>query len=109
MTYEVPDRVRENAATSLTDLDRYREAHTRAAHDPDGFWLGITRERIHWRKPPTLGLAGSYQEIKDGPVSWFAPTASSTSPRAASTSTSNGEATRSRSSGRATSPATSGR
>jgi acetyl-CoA synthetase len=71
MAYEVPARVRENAATPITDLDRYREHWARAERDPDSFWLGITKEWIHWRKEPTVGLEGSFHEIADGPLSWF--------------------------------------
>ena len=71
MSYEVPPRVRENAATPIVDLDRYRDAYARAVADPDGFWLAIAKERVAWRKEPTLGLAGGFDEIMDGPLSWF--------------------------------------
>ncbi|MEQ8459158.1 MAG: acetate--CoA ligase [Sandaracinaceae bacterium] len=71
MAYEVPARVRENAATPITDLDRYREHWMRAERDPDGFWLDVAKERVAWRKEPTIGLAGSFDEIKGGPLSWF--------------------------------------
>ena len=71
MAYDVPSRVREGAATSITDLDRYRETYARAADDPNGFWLNVTKERIRWRTEPTTGLTGSFHEIKDGPLSWF--------------------------------------
>ncbi len=71
MAYEVPARVRENAATPITDLDRYREHWARAERDPDSFWLDVTKERIAWRKEPTVGLEGSFHEIAEGPLSWF--------------------------------------
>ena len=71
MAYEVPARVRENAATPITYLDRYREHWMRAERDPDGFWLDVAKERVAWRKEPTLGLAGGFDEIKGGPLSWF--------------------------------------
>ena len=71
MAYDVPSRVRENAATPITDLDRYRDCYARAQNDPNGFWLGITRERIAWRKPPTVGLDGSFHTIKDAALAWF--------------------------------------
>ncbi|HJK90203.1 MAG TPA: acetate--CoA ligase [Polyangiaceae bacterium LLY-WYZ-15_(1-7)] len=71
MRYDVPDRVRENAATPIRDLDRYRETHAAAANDPNGFWLGVTKERIAWREEPTLGLEGDFHGIAEGPLSWF--------------------------------------
>jgi len=72
MIHDVPARVREGAATPITDLDRYREVRARARNDPDGFWLGVARERIAWRKAPEQGLVGSFHEIADGALSWFA-------------------------------------
>ncbi len=69
--YSVPARVREGAATDLTDLDRYRDAWARAERDPSGFWLDVTRERIAWRTPPTRGLEGDFDAIMEGPISWF--------------------------------------
>ncbi|MCB9601657.1 MAG: acetate--CoA ligase [Sandaracinus sp.] len=72
MAHQVPARVREGAATPITDLDRYRETYFRAQTDPNAFWLGVTKERLTWRKEPSLGLEGGYHEIHDGPISWFA-------------------------------------
>jgi len=71
MAYEVPTRVRDNAATPITDLDRYREHWARAERDPDAFWLAVTKERVAWRKEPTVGLEGSFHTIGDGPLTWF--------------------------------------
>lgn len=71
MPYEVPSRVREGAVTPISDLDRYREVYASASHDPDGFWLSQTNARILWREQPTVGLLGSFHDIKDGPLSWF--------------------------------------
>ncbi|MCA9606935.1 MAG: AMP-binding protein, partial [Myxococcales bacterium] len=70
-TYDVPARVREGAATPITDLDRYRDAWARAERDPNGFWLDVTKARIAWRKEPTRGLDGDFDAIMDGPISWF--------------------------------------
>ncbi|MEM1416199.1 MAG: acetate--CoA ligase [Myxococcota bacterium] len=72
MVYEVPGRVSEGAATPIDSMDRYREHYAKAANDPNGFWLDVTKSRIHWRKQPTEGLRGSFADIKDGPLSWFA-------------------------------------
>ena len=72
MTYEVPERVRHNAATPIQSLDRYREHHAASTQDPDAFWLDVTKSRIRWRKEPTLGLEGSFDEIKQAPLAWFA-------------------------------------
>ena len=71
MRYDVPARVKENAATEITDLDRYREVAARAKDDPNAFWLGVAKARLKWRKEPTLGLVGGFDEIKEGPLSWF--------------------------------------
>ena len=68
---EVPARVRSGAATPITDLDRYRDFYARAQNDPNGFWLRVARERIAWRKTPTVGLEGCFDRIGDGPLSWF--------------------------------------
>ena len=69
--YAVPDRVRENAATPVSNLNRYRETYARAVHDPNKFWLNVARERIEWKKPPEQGLLGAFDDIKDSPLSWF--------------------------------------
>ena len=69
--YAVPERVRQGAASPITSLDAWREQWMRAQNDPDGFWLAQTRQRIAWRKEPTVGLVGSYHSIADGPLSWF--------------------------------------
>ena len=61
MTYEVPARVRDNAATPIDSLDRYREHHAAATQDPDGFWLGVTKSLgSAGSTEPTVGLQGNY-------------------------------------------------
>ncbi len=70
--YAVPERARQGAASPIATLDAWRDHWMRAANDPDGYWLAVARERIHWRKPPAQGLAGDFRSIVDGPVSWFA-------------------------------------
>ena len=69
--YPVPARVCEGSTSPIPDLSGYREEHARSLADPDGFWLGVTRERIHWRKAPTVGLEGGYDTVQDSPFSWF--------------------------------------
>lgn len=71
MKYEVPQRVREGAATEIVDLASYREVYAQSVNDPNAFWLAQARQRVRWQTPPTQGLEGSFQEIKDGPLSWF--------------------------------------
>ncbi|MFK7990858.1 MAG: acetate--CoA ligase [Sandaracinaceae bacterium] len=71
MAYEVPSRVKDGAATPITDMDRYRETWTRAQNDPDGFWLGVTKERVSWRTEPSRGLEGSFETVAEGPLAWF--------------------------------------
>ena len=70
--HPVPERVRAGSPNPITDLDRYREQHAAVAADPDGFWLAETRANVAWRTEPTLGLQGSFYDIADGPISWFA-------------------------------------
>jgi acetyl-CoA synthetase len=70
--YPVPDRVRRGASGPIPDLATHRELAARATDDPSGFWLDETRRRLRWRTPPTRGLEGSFHDIHDGPVAWFA-------------------------------------
>jgi acetyl-CoA synthetase len=56
----------------MPDMDRYREIWTQAQNDPEGFWLRIARERIAWEKPPSMGFTGSFHDIAQGPITWFA-------------------------------------
>ncbi|MCO4771914.1 MAG: acetate--CoA ligase [Deltaproteobacteria bacterium] len=69
--HAVPARVRAGSPNPITDLDRYREHAARAAANPDGFWLEETRRRVAWRTEPTQGLASSFHDIAQGPLSWF--------------------------------------
>ena len=69
--YSVPARVTQGSPNPITDLDRYREQHARAAADPDGFWLDETRRRLAWRTPPSIGLDGDFHDIAQGPLRWF--------------------------------------
>lgn len=71
MLYKVPDRVRENASTDISNIDRYREIYATAVDDPDGFWLARSRERILWRKEPKIGLLGDFHSVGDHQLSWF--------------------------------------
>ena len=70
--YAVPSRVSEGSPNPITNLDRYRETRDAAQADPDGFWLSVSRQRIAWRTPPTVGLEGSFHDIAAGPLKWFA-------------------------------------
>src|SRR5687767_2403280 len=56
----------------ITSLDEYRDEYERARRDPDAFWLGVTRERIAWQRPPTRGLRGDFSTIAESPLRWFA-------------------------------------
>lgn len=70
--YPVPARVSEGSTSPLRSMDGYREASARAIANPDAFWLETTRDLIHWMKEPTLGLEGSYHDVSEGPLKWFA-------------------------------------
>ena len=69
--YPVPPRVREGSSSPLSSLSAYREASARAVADPDAFWLEVTRRRIAWMTPPTLGLEGRFHDVSEGPLRWF--------------------------------------
>ncbi|MEM9865914.1 MAG: acetate--CoA ligase [Myxococcota bacterium] len=71
MDHPVPARVREGAASPITDLDRYREHAAKARQDPNGFWLAQALDGVQWKTPPTRGLEGSFHTIKEGPLAWF--------------------------------------
>jgi acetyl-CoA synthetase len=71
-TYPVPERVRVGSPSPLADLDSWRRARERCENDPDGFWLDEARQRLSWRREPTLGLEGSFATIAEGPLRWFA-------------------------------------
>jgi acetyl-CoA synthetase len=69
--YSVPDRVREGAQGPIPSLDDWRRLWMRAQMDPNGFWLDQARERLSWRKAPTVGLEGDFHGIAESPLSWF--------------------------------------
>ncbi len=71
MPYVVPRRVSEGAVTEISNLNRYREVCAAAANDPNGFWLAQSRERIQWRKEPSIGLMGNFHDVLENPLSWF--------------------------------------
>jgi len=70
-SFPVPERVSQGSL-NIANLNEYRSVYQRAKHDPDGFWLGITRAQVQWRIPPTRGLDGGYRTVNDAPFSWFA-------------------------------------
>ena len=70
--FPVPARVSEGAATICPNMDAYRRVYAESIADPDGFWLRQTRERIAWRREPTLGLEGDYWSVREAPMRWFA-------------------------------------
>ncbi len=70
--FPVPEGTRQRSPNPLTTLDAWRAMRADAQHDPDAFWLAETRRRIAWRTPPTLGLEGSFRDIGEQPVAWFA-------------------------------------
>src|SRR5262245_26889473 len=70
-TFEVPDRVRQGSPNPITDLDSWRREVARAAADPDGYWLGVTKNTIVWKKPPTRGLVGNFRTVTQEPLAWF--------------------------------------
>ncbi|MFT7518795.1 MAG: acetyl-CoA synthetase [Kiritimatiellia bacterium] len=56
----------------MPTMDTFREQYGLASNDPDGFWLRQTLSRITWRTSPKLGLNGSFHNIRDQPITWFA-------------------------------------
>ena len=69
--HPVPERVSAGSTSPIQTLDDYRAWWQRAAQDPDGTWLDVTREHVHWRTPPTRGLEGGYRTVADAPFQWF--------------------------------------
>ncbi len=70
--HPVPARVREGSASSIQTLDDWRRVWMAAKTDPDAFWLRETQARLRWRTTPTQGLHGSFHDIADSQVAWFA-------------------------------------
>jgi len=70
--YLVPERVSAGSPSPVPDMNRYREVYAHAQNDPEGFWLGIANQRIAWHKAPTMGFTGSFADVADGPLTWFA-------------------------------------
>ncbi len=68
---EVPGRVSEGSPNPISDMLKYQRMYEHALEDLDGFWLGVTKQKITWMKEPSIGLEGSFSEIPDGPLSWF--------------------------------------
>jgi len=69
--YPVPERVHQGSTSRIQSLDDWRREWLAASFAPDKFWLKETTTHIAWRKPPTLGLEGSFYDIASGPLSWF--------------------------------------
>ena len=70
--HPVPERVSAGSPGPVATMNAFREVSQRAADDPDGFWLDVTRDRVAWRREPTQGLRGSYHDIAEAPITWFA-------------------------------------
>ncbi|MFT4623712.1 MAG: acetyl-CoA synthetase [Myxococcota bacterium] len=70
--YAVPARVRAGSSSSIQTLDDWRAAWMDARNDPDAFWLDETRSRLSWEVEPTVGLGGSFHDVADAPLTWFA-------------------------------------
>lgn len=69
--YPVPERVRDGSRSIIQNLDQYREHYYRAYNDPDGYWLEVAKEKVRWRKEPTLGLVGDFHQVGEEPIAWF--------------------------------------
>ncbi len=52
-------------------MERYRAEWHRAADDPSGYWLAEAQSSLAWRTPPTIGLEGDFDTVRDEPLSWF--------------------------------------
>ena len=55
----------------IESMDDYRREWLKARLDPDGFWLGVARSTVAWRREPTQGLIGDFKSVQEGPLSWF--------------------------------------
>jgi len=72
LTHAVPDRVREGSVSPIQSMDDWRRLWLAALQDPSGFWVEQAQQRLRWRTPPSQGLLGSFHDIADTQVSWFA-------------------------------------
>ena len=69
--HAVPARVSAGSPNPIASMAAWREAWLAARADPDAFWLDQAHRRVSWRTPPTRGLDGGFEDIADGPLSWF--------------------------------------
>ena len=69
---DVDDRVREGSTSQIQTMPAYREHWARAEADPSGYWLAQTKQRVHWRTPPSEGVHGDFWSVRDEPITWFA-------------------------------------
>ena len=60
---DVPIRVSAGSEGQIANLGDYHRLYDSTISNLDQFWLEVTTSRINWRKEPTVGLSGSFDEI----------------------------------------------
>jgi len=68
---DVPIRVSEGSEGQIANFGDYKRLYDSTISNLDQFWLEVTTSRINWRKEPTVGLSGSFDEIAQSPLKWF--------------------------------------
>jgi acetyl-CoA synthetase len=61
-----------NSISTIQNLDDYRRIYAQAQNDHNSFWLQQTKDLIHWKKDPTIGLEGDFRSVQQKPFTWFA-------------------------------------
>ncbi|MCB9662711.1 MAG: acetate--CoA ligase [Alphaproteobacteria bacterium] len=70
--YPVPPQAQASSPSRVTSLEAYASLCRAIAADPDAWWVAEARRRLAWADPPTRGLDGSFHDVVDSPVAWFA-------------------------------------
>ena len=63
--------VQYNSISPIQNLDDYRRIYAQSKNDHNSFWLGQSKDLVHWSKPPTIGLEGDFRSVEQKPFTWF--------------------------------------
>lgn len=65
------EMVQNNSISPIQSLDDYRRIYAQSQNDHNSFWLGQSKNLVHWSTPPTIGLEGDFRSVEQKPFAWF--------------------------------------